>query len=51
MKAEWAYFAFRSAVSITCFVSAVWLIANGYEHGWGWLILIGFIVTPSKDTV
>lgn len=25
---------------------AVYLIANGYEHGWGWLLLIAALAIP-----
>ena len=27
-----------------CVVSATYLIANGYDHGWGWMILLAFVI-------
>ena len=33
----------RAAIGVTCAAGAVYLIANGYEHGWGWMIFLAFL--------
>lgn len=44
-----AYFA-SCAITLSAVGGATYLIANGHEHGWGWLILIAILSIPSwKD--
>lgn len=33
----------RAVFGVTCVAGAAYLIANGYEHGWGWMIFLAFL--------